>query len=558
MKGSKLTDLGDLSSVYIHKPALDIDSLQGYQLVEEFHNGLNSFGVRLQILKRIENPSEIITDLCRNYEYSNSEDIFNFILFIVDHGDIDLYSKLECITTLYNCNIISASEGLNNKSSGELNNIGQSSEELNNINNHTETRSKKQSSINRDQYVGYFYNILKMFMNCHDKHRPSISLFIDVLKYITAEYSSITFEERFPVCVHWFLNYGLQDEYIYRSILGMSRDEITKSDKRYINYFFSEAFKIIKDPRYKVLTGQYLLNNHIEVETVETSLLNIARDSAVEYNTRADSADTLLKAGSGRFNNECVEVINELGKSLDKVNTLYNNRQNVHDTDIDASVREFLLSLASIRTDKIYDQTTGNERFLKYDDIVEYILRICQESEKYRSQAEKVSGALVRIKIDQLIYPGSQTLATIFLKIYETIGNHPQRELLMTRLIEELIDMDSTCSGGHCSRLANVFSGIGGFNMNIGFRKQIASNIVARINTLIKAETDEEYAGKLLEEMLESDVENRPAFNRFYKTHITRIRDELCREFVPTHITEEDFELYFREGISFFEIGKTD
>ena len=53
-----------------------------------------------------------------------------------------------------------------------------------------------------------------------------------------------------------------------------------------------------------------------------------------------------------------------------------------------------------------------------------------------------------------------------------------------------------------------------------------------------------------------TDVDKRPAFNKFYKQHIMNIHDELYKEFVPKYVTDEDFQLYFREGVSFFETGK--
>ena len=427
--------------------------------------------------------------------------------------------------------------------------------------------------MKHDQYVQYFYNLLKKFMNLPDDKRPSISLFIDILKYLTSEYSEKTFNERFPPCVAYFLSYtnsasggmsnttsasgGLPDEYIYKSILGMQKDEIRKSHKSYIDYFYTQFFKVIKDPKYTILTGQYILNNidqPLIIQEVEQRLLDIAQNEAMEYNIRADSADTLLKAGKGKLRYRCIEIINELGKSLDKVQTLYTNRQNAHDANIEESVKTFLLSLGGIKTGKITD--SGNERFLKYDDIVQLLLDKCRNSINYSKGISQVQGSLVRIKIDQLIYPGSQTLSTIFLKIYELITSHEYKDLLLDRLIEELIDMDSTCSSGHCNRLVNVFSGIDGFSINIGFSKQIYANILARIQALIKEEKDEVYIGRLLDEMSIKETENRPAFNKFYNTHIMDIYNEMFKEFVPAYLSSDDFELYFREGISHFEIGK--
>jgi hypothetical protein len=50
------------------------------------------------------------------------------------------------------------------------------------------------------------------------------------------------------------------------------------------------------------------------------------------------------------------------------------------------------------------------------------------------------------------------------------------------RLLEELIDMYGTCSSGFSSRLVNVISGYGDFNLNISWRDQIIANFTGRLN----------------------------------------------------------------------------
>ena len=159
------------------------------------------------------------------------------------------------------------------------------------------------------------------------------------------------------------------------------------------------------------------------------------------------------------------------------------------------------------------------------------------------------------------------------------IEKHTYKTMLMDRLVEELIDMADTCSTGHCNRLVNVFSGIDGFVMDIGWRNQIESNIAGRLTTrariaidhdarhgaiLLSAQQikdiDDEYRAKILCEMLSEHVDERLTFNQFFREVIGDVRNELREEFVTIggYISADDFDIYFRQGLVFYETGERD
>jgi hypothetical protein len=119
--------------------------------------------------------------------------------------------------------------------------------------------------------------------------------------------------------------------------------------------------------------------------------------------------------------------------------------------------------------------------------------------------------------------------------------------------------MADTCSSGHISRIMNVFSGfeVDGsmFSIDIGWKKQIQSNLIARLNSRIKLVDDVDIQEKILDEMMTSgNLSTKPHLSDFFRKHLLSIRSELLIEFIE-YIPEDEFEEYFRNAISFFEEG---
>ena len=159
---------------------------------------------------------------------------------------------------------------------------------------------------------------------------------------------------------------------------------------------------------------------------------------------------------------------------------------------------------------------------------------------------------------------------------------------MQKRLIEELVEMSGTCSSGFAGRLVNVISGFGDFNLRISFRDQIIANFTGRLNAKAKdianplkidinrklycikeisnleiPTANHNYLNALSsfqEEVLEemsitaNDYASRLNFLKFFRKNMLSIREELYIEFKP-HITDCDFDLYFRAAISSYETG---
>jgi hypothetical protein len=124
------------------------------------------------------------------------------------------------------------------------------------------------------------------------------------------------------------------------------------------------------------------------------------------------------------------------------------------------------------------------------------------------------------------------------------------------RLLEELVEMAGTCSTGFATRLINSISGFGEFTIKISWREQIIGNFTGRLNAKIRNMDDLILQEKVLEEMMleTTNYSGRKRFLKFLRNNLLEIREELYDEF-KTHISDTDFDLYFRTAVSMYETG---
>jgi len=403
----------------------------------------------------------------------------------------------------------------------------------------------------------------------------------------------------------------LDNDFRYKTILSLENKKI----KDCLYFIKESSIEFISNNKnmtmYRILAGQLLIqkcNSTGEVSIqkmtisqknkVEGLLLSFAQDNNLDYNLRADSADVLLRIGSNKYKENARDIIILLGRENKGVQTIFNNAQNVHTEGIEESVVEILEFLSNTETMTIqpfvdeqkYIQPSVENRFHERKYITfEYVKKQIEdllknvkhnssrEKAKHDSIVEKINISLNRIFMDRALYSKySCTLLHILLKVWTYISAQAGTELIdemKKRLLEELADMSGTCSTGFASRLANVISGFGKFNIKISWRDQIIANLNGRLNArardicitptnkdiycLTDNETLEDFQAKVLEEMTinSNDYASRINFHRFFIKNLSFIREELYKEF-KDHITDTDFDLYMRSAISTYETGE--
>ena len=307
-------------------------------------------------------------------------------------------------------------------------------------------------------------------------------------------------------------------DYRYKSILSLEK----KSNIEDRQFFITEACleflnNISNRTMYRILSGQFLLQNcpvsMFKKEYIYNILYYFSLDQELDYNLRADAADTLLTLGNDDYKSKAQEIIMSLGRIEGLVRNLYDNAQNVHTKEIEKSVGEILEYLL------LYPTMVINENEIDFDYITEQIEIMLKDTnkkiehnnagiiikcnyegkfcsnicKKIYDRHQKIRVSLNRINIDRTLYSKySSNLSKIFVKLWSYIIDNEFVEDMKHRLLEELEDMSGTCSTGFLSRLVNTLSGFGNLSIRISFVDQIISNFTGRLNMYARRLTEDD------------------------------------------------------------------
>jgi hypothetical protein len=319
---------------------------------------------------------------------------------------------------------------------------------------------------------------------------------------------------------------------------------------------------------YRILSSQCLLQKYldetVDVERVNLTLLSFAEDDVLDYDLRADAADTLMNLGTEYFKNRALEIIDMLGRMKGTVRTVFENAQNVHTKEVEASVIEILEFLSSVPTMCIDDEPIDlNYIFGQLESImkeqiskipVEFDCKNCKSKEfenfcseyceKQFTSHSKIRMSLNRILMDRSMYSKfNNNLGGILCKLWSYITEHDQKEELKIRLLQELEDMSGTCSTGFASRLLNVISGFGKFSVRISWEEQIIGNVAGRLNAKIKSVCDDNSVFRtdkfeeVIDLWLNRNIEIKKEFSKTLNIGATH-ENKLGKFYIPT-INEE-------------------
>lgn len=308
------------------------------------------------------------------------------------------------------------------------------------------------------------------------------------------------------------------------------------------------------DIRYRILSGQHMLQMECvtdqEKQEIGEFLLEVANEESHEENLRADAADTVLRCGTPAQIALARELIERLGFSpgdkstfLERMRTVYTSSQNVHDTEIDDLVGEFIEKLVTEKKSKKY---TYNEA---HGEVVELIRSMKLDL----PTKNKVFKALDRISIDTATFTKARTtISEIFVNVWgriQTLFKAEEKQVLEQRLVNELVDMANTCSSGHAARLVNVFA-VFDESLNISWGTQIKANIAGRMNARMRdVESDDLRASISLGMLEDADEEDAKAYRQFISDNLLPIRQQLEKEFVDDgYVKKAEFDTLFDDS----------
>jgi len=136
-----------------------------------------------------------------------------------------------------------------------------------------------------------------------------------------------------------------------------------------------------------------------------------------------------------------------------KPRTIYEDSQSVHDTNINVTVKHAITTLVQRYNIKTISNT---DRQPILDNITETLKQHCPEK---RSVVIEV---MQRIRSDNAMFNIETTLEDALLAIWHWAHDPAQAEHtqeILSRLIEEFVEMRGYCASGHLSRLVNVIQG---------------------------------------------------------------------------------------------------
>jgi hypothetical protein len=503
--------------------------------------------IRLKVLQKYfedrENDTiEIINKITGIYQFSGSKLIENFLFLIAVESNLSSFLKLECAKSLLSFEEME--EGSDSDDDQDLANIKRESD-----------IEVKERNENRKKLGFYVLDTV-----CHSMSDMPTPCCIE------AVFILMTTPDYTEQCIGYICSLLSDDEidcdYRYKIILSLEKQDKIKNKELYL---YNSLFCFLLFPKnttmYRILAAQYLLQKitleEQDIQDIENIIFTFASDNELDYDRRADAADLLLQLGSPLMKIKGREIINHLAQLKGIVRTIFDNAQNVHNVEIENSVMHILEFLADFPIKKINNQeidfnyidsniqkTLKEMRNLPHLEIelseikgnceycnspLQFPFEIlnkkfcCDICHNNYLKEDNIKVSLNRIYMDRLLYSKfNLTLNHILVKVYSYIMVQDNQEEMHKRLLEELQEMSGTCSSGFASRLVNVISGFGEFNIRISFTDQIISNFAGRLNARIKkiSEPDSIFLSVRLNDMIELHILSNSELHTTLKNNI--------------------------------------
>jgi hypothetical protein len=341
-------------------------------------------------------------------------------------------------------------------------------------------------------------------------------------------------------------------ETLYRFKLIQQLENVLKTSSELFYYYANEISKRFIESNYnhvfyRVICAQYIFQKCEEYlfPFVNTFLLETASMGDLDEDIRADACDILLAYGTPENVENARIILFVLGGGERARNNVFKNSQNVHNQKIEESVEKLIEFIS------IYQPV--NVTPFSFEKVKEELEKLIEEQPS--DKQEILKNAMIRITIDRAIYGKMNlTLIHIITKMWTYIQDSECKVELEKRLLEELIDSNNKCSSGYVSRIVNTLSGFGELSVQISFEDQIVSVLETRLNKKLNEEEKEEDMDLILDEMTlpVRFYEKRGNFLRFFRKHISKIREDMFQEF-HNYISDDQYDLYFRKAIMHYE-----
>jgi len=197
--------------------------------------------------------------------------------------------------------------------------------------------------------------------------------------------------------------------------------------------------------------------------------------------------------------------------------SVYNDTQNVHNSEINTSVINVASSLVN-------NKSASSDMFNIDEELKKYY-------PEYENHKEQINTSLERIKNEQTKFKDGITIPMVFDKIVGIIAGSIHKPELVKRLGEELYEMNGLCSTGHMARIVNVIQGFNDIPEELKIKINPKDEIYANIQSFISAEIQKsDNYDQLMDDMMDTG-DNHKRFVNFVSEKMRNKVKELRKDY---------------------------
>lgn len=217
---------------------------------------------------------------------------------------------------------------------------------------------------------------------------------------------------------------------------------------------------------------------------IKNELVGIFNTPGTNIEIKREIADILLNAGFTEEGNRLLDILRRDEENIIHTVDVYKDSQNVHNSTINQSVLsagENLIQIidllntysAKLKTEEDPDEISYLRSSLTgvikditsktLNEVLDILPVNTDNAEEYLTRKYPKNSYIIKLICDRLVFDtsifSSYSLSDIFSALWTLISIHHNKDDLMDRLMEEMLEMNTTCTTGHLSRFINVIQG---------------------------------------------------------------------------------------------------
>lgn len=331
----------------------------------------------------------------------------------------------------------------------------------------TLTKNISDTIIKTDNYIDERYKLIQT-------HFVYDEINYDISKILYDEYKSnrMTMEEFTYICIVKVLIKYTRDnnfrERLYDELHEMYRLTTELQKKMRIADVFYLSDNIGRNAQGRAMLQEI---RDQEEKEIEERKRNIIFDDRVHYNNNHNN-----------------------NPNDKKINNVYNDSQNVHNTTINDNVKKVAFDLIQKMQVYSFDYDKVSRDLINHMRTkLSFFDKIKNTFTSDLSGKEQIINKVLHRFQYETSYFDNFNLSQLFSSIYAYIEEHKHRDEMKSRLIEEMIEMNGHCTTGHLARLANCIQGFceDSLQIKIPSFDQISTVIYNYLNKQIQNAPDE-------------------------------------------------------------------